>query len=64
MTIYIYAGDMVGDFYLSLDAYTNMGAFISKLNIPTMFVMEGGYDVNNIGGCVSNVLRGFVDNKH
>jgi len=58
-----YIGDMVGDFYLSLDMYTTMGELIRELSLPTMFVMEGGYDVENIGKCVRNMLVGFLNTK-
>ena len=32
---------------------------IASLGLPTVFVMEGGYDVGPIGDNVANVLEGF-----
>ena len=36
-----------------------MGERLAKLNLPTLFTMEGGYDVDAIGVNVVNVLKGF-----
>lgn len=36
-----------------------MGQRIAKLNLPTLFTMEGGYDVDAIGVNAVNVLEGF-----
>jgi acetoin utilization deacetylase AcuC-like enzyme len=32
---------------------------IGALDIPTLFVMEGGYDIDEVGVNVVNVLKGF-----
>jgi acetoin utilization deacetylase AcuC-like enzyme len=36
---------------------------ISELNIPTLFVMEGGYDIDEVGINVLEVLKGFESVK-
>ena len=38
-----------------------MGATIGAVALPTVFVQEGGYDLDVIGRNVVNVLRGFED---
>jgi acetoin utilization deacetylase AcuC-like enzyme len=35
------------------------GATIAGLNLPTLFVMEGGYAVEEIGVNTVNVLEGY-----
>ena len=37
---------------------------ISNLQIPTSSVMEGGYDVEEVGVNAVNVLQGFEAHKH
>jgi acetoin utilization deacetylase AcuC-like enzyme len=37
------------------------GRMIGGLEIPTLFVMEGGYDVAEVGVNVANLLKGFED---
>ena len=37
-----------------------MARRISKLKLPTLFVMEGGYAIEAIGINVVNVLTGFL----
>jgi acetoin utilization deacetylase AcuC-like enzyme len=45
-------------FQLVADDFTRMGAAIGALDLPTLFVQEGGYDLDVIGRNVVNVLRG------
>ncbi|KAJ3239748.1 hypothetical protein HDU81_005464 [Chytriomyces hyalinus] len=54
-----FVDDVVGNFLLTSDCYTEMGRLIAKTGKPVLFVMEGGYDVLAIGRNVTNVLRGF-----
>lgn len=56
-----FAGDPIGTFKLSSEAFTVIGQEISKINVPTLFVMEGGYAVDAIGTNVSNVISGFCN---
>ena len=39
--------------------YFEIGKLISNLRIPTLFVMEGGYDIEELGINVVNVLQAF-----
>jgi acetoin utilization deacetylase AcuC-like enzyme len=51
--------DGIGDFNLGLAEFAEMGRRIAALRRPTVFVQEGGYNVERIGGSVVAVLRGF-----
>ncbi|KAJ3218318.1 hypothetical protein HDU67_006090 [Dinochytrium kinnereticum] len=51
--------DVVGNFCITSECYLDIGKIIGGLSIPTLFIMEGGYDVPAIGTNVSNVLKGF-----
>ena len=46
-------------FKLKSPDFTTYGADIAGLNLPTLFVMEGGYDIDEIGLNTVNVLTGF-----
>ena len=46
-------------FLLKSDDYLRMGDNIGRLGLPTLFVMEGGYALDDIGTNVVNVLTGF-----
>jgi acetoin utilization deacetylase AcuC-like enzyme len=51
--------DPLGDFALTCDAYPAIGATIAQLNLPTVFIMEGGYAIEELGRNVASVLTGF-----
>lgn len=51
--------DPISEFKLTHDDYLRMGAMIAGLNVPTLFVFEGGYAVEAIGLNAVNVLTGF-----
>jgi acetoin utilization deacetylase AcuC-like enzyme len=51
--------DPISFFKLTSDDFTTYGADIARLNLPTLFVMEGGYDIDEIGINAVNVLQGF-----
>ncbi|MEP1265284.1 MAG: histone deacetylase family protein, partial [Marinobacter sp.] len=51
--------DPISFFKLTSADYLSMGERLAKLNLPTLFTMEGGYDVDAIGVNVVNVLKGF-----
>jgi acetoin utilization deacetylase AcuC-like enzyme len=51
--------DPISFFKLTSDDFKRYGATISGLNLPTLFVMEGGYAVEEIGINAVNVLQGF-----
>ncbi len=51
--------DPISHFKLVSEDYPKIGARIAKLGLPTMFVMEGGYAVDEIGVNAVGVLTGF-----
>lgn len=51
--------DPISQFKLISDDYPKIGARIAKLNLRTLFVMEGGYAVEEIGINAVGVLTGF-----
>ena len=53
------AAEDADTFQLGADDFTRMGAAIGALDLPTVLVQEGGYDLGVIGRNVVNVLRGF-----
>lgn len=53
--------DGVGDFGLTPKSFTQLGAMIASLQLPTVLVQEGGYNLAQIGACVRNTLTGFQD---
>jgi len=54
-----FALDPISFFKLQSDDFTDMGQRIEALGLPTLFVMEGGYAVAEIGVNAVNVLTGF-----
>jgi acetoin utilization deacetylase AcuC-like enzyme len=54
-----YEKDPISQFRLKDADYARMGAAIATLKKPTLFVLEGGYAVEEIGVNVANVLSGF-----
>ncbi|MGA8262627.1 MAG: histone deacetylase family protein [Arenicellales bacterium] len=53
--------DPISQFKLTSDDYPKIGARIKALGRPTLFVMEGGYAVDEIGVNAVGVLTGFED---
>jgi acetoin utilization deacetylase AcuC-like enzyme len=56
-----YKGDPISQFRLDGDDFLRMGEKIAALGLPTLFVMEGGYAIPEIGVNAVNVLRGFEE---
>lgn len=54
-----YEGDPISHFKLTSEDFRRLGERLSTLRAPTLFVMEGGYNVDAIGINVANVLMGF-----
>lgn len=52
--------DPISFFKLTSPDFTSYGADIAGLGMPTLFVMEGGYDIAEIGLNTVNVLQGFL----
>ena len=53
--------DPISFFKLASDDFKRYGSTIASLNLPTLFVMEGGYAVEKIGINTVNVLEGYED---
>ncbi len=51
--------DPISQFKLASPDYLRMGEIIGRLGLQTLFVMEGGYAVEEIGINAVNVLQGF-----
>jgi acetoin utilization deacetylase AcuC-like enzyme len=56
-----FAKDPLGSFRLHSEDYLRAGARIARLARPTLFVMEGGYAIEQLGANVANVLRGYEE---
>ena len=51
--------DPISFFKLKSGDFLSIGKLIAELELPTLFVMEGGYDIKELGVNVVNVLQGF-----
>jgi acetoin utilization deacetylase AcuC-like enzyme len=56
-----YAGDPISTFWLQRGDFYKLGARIARLGRPVLFVLEGGYAVEEIGANVAAVLSGFEE---
>lgn len=54
-----FEGDPISKFTLETADYPTIGARIRDLDLPTVFIFEGGYAVEEIGVNVVGVLKGF-----
>lgn len=54
-----FKNDPISKFKLESNDYLKIGKSIASLNKPTLFIMEGGYDVEEIGLNTVNILKGF-----
>jgi acetoin utilization deacetylase AcuC-like enzyme len=54
------SGDELGTFYLSRDTLAQAAARIASLQLPTLTVMEGGYNNADLGGSVLAFLEGLL----
>lgn len=55
-----FKGDPISKFKLESEDFLKMGAAISSLPCPALFVMEGGYAISEIGTNAANVLSGYL----
>ncbi|MBP1860169.1 histone deacetylase family protein [Rhizobium herbae] len=53
--------DPISKFRLKTEDFPKIGERIARLGVPTLFVMEGGYAVAEIGVNAVSVLTGFED---
>jgi acetoin utilization deacetylase AcuC-like enzyme len=56
-----YKGDPISRFALDTPDYPPIGRRLARLDLPTVFVLEGGYAVEAIGHNAVGVLEGFED---
>lgn len=56
-----YEHDPLSSFLLSTEDFRSCGQILATLNLPTVFVMEGGYTVRETGTNVAAVLAGFLN---
>jgi acetoin utilization deacetylase AcuC-like enzyme len=54
-----FENDPISFFKLNSDDFSRYGEMIKSSGLPTLFCMEGGYGVKEIGLNVANVLSGF-----
>ena len=54
-----YEKDPISKFKLRHEDYLRIGGMIAGLGLPTLFVFEGGYAVEELGVNAVNVLQGF-----
>ncbi|HEY2445069.1 MAG TPA: histone deacetylase family protein [Rhizomicrobium sp.] len=55
-----FENDPISDFRLRSGDYLKIGEAIARLNKPTLFALEGGYDLASIGINAVNALEGFA----
>ncbi|MDA5193828.1 histone deacetylase family protein [Govanella unica] len=55
-----YEGDPISYFKLKSEDFLKMGDRLARLDLPTLFVMEGGYAVEDLGVNTVNVLEAFA----
>ena len=56
-----YEKDPISFFKLTQGDFKTYGGMIGALGLPTLFLMEGGYAVEDVGVNAVNVLLGFAD---
>jgi acetoin utilization deacetylase AcuC-like enzyme len=56
-----FGGDPLGDFALTTPCYARIGARIAGLGLPTLFVQEGGYAIDELGRNAVSLLSGFEE---
>jgi acetoin utilization deacetylase AcuC-like enzyme len=54
-----WAGDPESPLMVDADGYRGAGGMVAELGVPTVFVQEGGYDLETLGSLVAGVLSEF-----
>jgi acetoin utilization deacetylase AcuC-like enzyme len=54
-----YVDDPIAQFDLRTEDYLRMGEKIARARLPTLFVFEGGYNIDALGTVTVNVLEGY-----
>jgi acetoin utilization deacetylase AcuC-like enzyme len=52
-------GDPIGGFKLPTGYFREMGAAVQELGLPTLVTQEGGYNLDVLGACVVEFLKGL-----
>jgi acetoin utilization deacetylase AcuC-like enzyme len=55
--------DPIGGFKLPTGFFREMGTALRELSLPTVVMQEGGYNLDAIGGCVVELLRGLSEQR-
>jgi acetoin utilization deacetylase AcuC-like enzyme len=55
----LYYGDPLGEFKMTQDGIRQIGVQVANLNLPTLIVMEGGYNNQALGENISILLENF-----
>lgn len=55
-----YEKDPIGGFSLTIPFYEQMGSQIRDLELPTLLVQEGGYNIDDLGKMATSFLNGFT----
>lgn len=55
--------DPISFFQLQSEDFSDYGQMLAELKLPTLFIMEGGYAVEEIGINTVNVLDGFLQSS-
>ena len=55
-----FGGDPMSTFTLSQDIYRDIGYLIHNLNLPTLLVQEGGYNVSMLGQLANEFMSGMT----
>lgn len=58
-----YENDPISQFKLTSDDFARIGAQIAKLGKPTVFILEGGYAISDLGQNCMQVLQGYLDHE-
>ncbi len=56
----LYGGDRLGKFRVTRQGIAQIGVHIAGLNLPTLIVMEGGYNDEALGQNIVTLLEAFV----
>jgi acetoin utilization deacetylase AcuC-like enzyme len=54
-----FESDPIADFKFRADDYFRLGAALAKIGRPTVFILEGGYNLNVLPVIAANTLEGF-----
>jgi acetoin utilization deacetylase AcuC-like enzyme len=55
-----FEGDPICRFKITTEDYLRMGERIGRASLPSVFVFEGGYNIEHLGVNTVNVLEGFM----